>query len=267
LLIPDYCREIEAYLCRKNDGHLIRVTGPSFDLVAGWARRGVPIKVAFKGIDRHFERYYRQGPRRRPVKIDFCEADVLDAFDDWRRAVGLAAPPAGGTADPDKTDDDAQSGLEPGPPAASAGVGRESRKPDGELPPAAASRQGSLPEHLKRVVLRLTAARADSLDAAFDGLIDRVAMELDRARQARTLRGDARQSLIDRLEALDRELLRQARALLDEDVRSALSREADEELGPFRGGMSPDAFARAREAAVDRLVRERCNLPVVAYRP
>jgi len=56
--IAEFCREIETYLCRKNDGHLIRVTGPSFDLVAGWAARGVPLKIAFKGIDRYFERYY-----------------------------------------------------------------------------------------------------------------------------------------------------------------------------------------------------------------
>src|SRR5262249_39856306 len=58
-----YCREIETYLCRKNDGHLIRVVGPSFELVSGWARRGVPLKIAFRGIDRYFERYYRKGPR------------------------------------------------------------------------------------------------------------------------------------------------------------------------------------------------------------
>ena len=43
--IADYCREIEAYLCQKNDGHLIRVVGPSFGLVSAWAEQGVPIKV------------------------------------------------------------------------------------------------------------------------------------------------------------------------------------------------------------------------------
>ena len=36
----DYCREIEAYLCRKNDGHLVRIVGPSFNLVCGWYRLG-----------------------------------------------------------------------------------------------------------------------------------------------------------------------------------------------------------------------------------
>ena len=32
-----YCREIEAYLCRKNDGHLVRIVGPAFEQVCGWA--------------------------------------------------------------------------------------------------------------------------------------------------------------------------------------------------------------------------------------
>ena len=88
----EFCRELETYLCKKNDGHLIRVTGPSFDLVNGWAAEGIPLKVACAGIDRYFERYYRKGPRRRPVKIDFCEADVLDVFDEWRKAWELSLP-------------------------------------------------------------------------------------------------------------------------------------------------------------------------------
>src|SRR5262249_60738506 len=54
LKIEDYCREIETYLCQKNDGHLIRVVGPSFEIVSSWATRGVPIKIAFEGIDRYF---------------------------------------------------------------------------------------------------------------------------------------------------------------------------------------------------------------------
>jgi hypothetical protein len=258
LQIPDYCREIEAYLCRKNDGHLIRVTGPSFDLVAGWARRGVPIKVAFRGIDRYFERYYRQGPRRRPVKIDFCEADVLDAFDDWRRAVGIRAAPSG------RAGAEAVADISGSEPLETGASGPGSRDPDDDLRTSRSTgRHASLPEHLKRVVLRLTAARAGSLDPAFDALIDRVAVELDRARG---LRGDARRALIERLDALDREFLQQARAILDQDAASALSREAEAELEPFRDGMSPEAFRRAREAAVDRLVRERYQLPVIAFR-
>src|SRR3954468_24976239 len=103
LQTADYCREIETYLCRKNDGHLIRVVGPSFELVSEWAARGVPLKVAFRGIDRYFERYYRQGPRRRPVRIDFCEADVLDVFDEGRPPMGLAAATEPAADDADTT--------------------------------------------------------------------------------------------------------------------------------------------------------------------
>src|ERR671915_145319 len=90
-VVERYCHELERYLCRKNDGHLIRIVGPAFEQVCGWAARGVPLKVAQRGIDRYFERYYAKGPRRRPVRIEFCEADVLDVFDEWRRAVGIAA--------------------------------------------------------------------------------------------------------------------------------------------------------------------------------
>ena len=255
--IADYCREIETYLCRKNDGHLIRVVGPSFELVSGWAARGVPLKVACSGIDRYFERYYRKGPRRRPVKIDFCEADVLDVFDEWRRALGLTQASA-------VSRQSSIEGHESSVDGQSSVSGRESSDGDRRAP---GSRRQSLPEHLERVVLRLTSARArDSLGAECDGLIDRVAAELDAARaSAGGLRGDARRALIDRLSALDAELLRQARRALDGAATASLARDADEELAGFRGGMTAEAFARAREAAVDRLVRERFGLPTIAY--
>jgi len=237
LQTPEYCREIEAYLCRKNDGHLIRIVGPSFDLVSSWASRGVPLRIACRGIDRYVERYYAKGPRRRPVRIDFCEADVLEAFDEWRRTTGVAAGVVAGTP----RGDDA-------PPA-----GRRRSSP-------------SLPAHLERVVRRLTSARASGvLDGSFDRLIDGVSRELDAARQtAGGVRGQARQALVERLAALDREILQAARAALDEASRVQLKREADEDLAAFKAGMAVDAFARAREAAVDRLVRERFGLPTIA---
>jgi hypothetical protein len=229
----DFCREIESYLCRKNDGHLIRVTGPSFDLVSGWAAQGIPLKVACAGIDRYFERYYRQGSRRRPVKIDFCEADVLDVFDEWRRAVGVTAVPA-----------------VPGP-------ADSPEKPRGP----------SLPAHLERVLLKLTAARASGrLGDAFDALIDRVSAELETARaSAGGVRGDARQQLLARLGALDDELLREARSALNERQLADLTREAAEDLASFRERMAPDAFVRARDGAVARLLREQLGLPTLTF--
>jgi hypothetical protein len=238
--IAEYCREIETHLCRKNDGHLIRVTGPSFDLVAGWAKQGVPLKVACAGIDRCFERYYRKGPRRRPVKIDFCEADVLDVFDEWRRAVGISLQ--------------------------SPGVSPQSPSPQSPSLQSLSPRH-SLPAHLERVVLRLSEARArGTLGPAFDALIDRAAAELEVARTKTSgVRGEARQELVARLAALDAELLQRARALLDQPTRTALSNEVEESLAPFRAGMAPESFAHAHEQALDALVRERLRLPQIAY--
>ena len=45
---------------------------------------------------------------------------------------------------------------------------------------------------------------------------------------------------------------------------TAWQREADAEVAPFKAGMTADAFARAREGALDRLVRERYKLPSIA---
>jgi hypothetical protein len=233
LAIADYCREIEAHLCRKNDGHLIRVVGPSFDLVAGWAERGVPLKVALAGIDRYFERYYRRGPRRRPVKIDFCEADVLDVFDEWCRATGQFSI----------------------------------LNPHSSI--SASHSRASLPDHLMRVALRLSQVRAQApgeLGAGLDAIIDKVGGELDAARaRAGGLRGEARAALIARLAALDRELSAAARAALAGDALAALEKEADQELAPFRQQMAAEAHQRARDAALARLIRERSKLPTIAF--
>ncbi|MES1254447.1 MAG: hypothetical protein ABUS56_02485 [Acidobacteriota bacterium] len=240
--VADYCREVESFLCRKNDGHVIRLVGPSFDLVAGWATGGVPIKVALRGIDRYFERYYAKGPRRRPVRIDFCNADVLDVFDEWRRATGVTTS---------VTTDVAAGGTRAG-----------ADEPAGER--AEPVRHGpSLPAHLERVLRRLTSARvAGALDAATDDVLDRVSAELDLAR--RGVRGEARRALLDRLAELDRALLAATRARLDAAAEAELAREAEEELAGFRAAMTDEVFARARDAALDRLVRERANLPVIA---
>lgn len=233
--IAEFCQQIETYLCRKNDGHLIRVTGPSFEVVSRWARQGIPFKIACAGIDRYFERYYRKGPRRRPVKIDFCDADVLDVFDEWRRALGVTEA--------------TRRAVLSGPPERSRGP--------------------SLPAHLERVILKLSSARATGkLGDAFDALIDRVNVELETARASSGgVRGDARRALLARLAALEDDLLAAARASLDAAALAAVNREADEELASFRDRMSPDAFARARDGAVAHLVRERLGLPTLSFGP
>jgi len=230
----EYCREIESYLCRKNDGHLIRIVGPSFERVCGWAAQGIPFKIACQGIDAYFVRYYAKGARRRPVQIDFCENDILDAFDAWRRAVGVRLP-----------------GAEP--------AEEEAHKK---------RRKRSLPEHLDRVCERVTARRARMTPPPpdFDAALETVTKEAAAFRDmAGPIRGETRERVAARLVELDRMMLDAARAQMDRAALQSLRAEAAEELSAFRDRMPEETYRRAIESAVDRLVRTREQLPTVAF--
>jgi hypothetical protein len=228
----DYCRRVEAYLCQKNQGHLIRIVGPAFDAVCSWADRGVPLAIVCQGIDRCVERHNAKGARRRPVQIQFCEADVLDLFDDWRRTIGIGADEAAADADNRSVNDGAK--------------------------------HGSLPEHLERVIARLTMLRGGAvLDHA---LIDRIVRELDIVRaSAKGLRGRAREDVLDRLRRLDAELISQVRLGCRPDELAELRRQAEEELAPFKERLPADAYEQAAGACVERLLRVNTRLPRVAF--
>jgi hypothetical protein len=239
----EFCRELEAYLCRKNEGHLIRIVGPVFGTVTGWAEQGIPLKVAFRGIDRYFDRQ-RKTPRRRPVPIQFCEADILDAFDEWRRAVGMSATTARSLATP-------AANLSPAPLE--------------EPARGAVRRKTGLQTHIDRVMARLTQRRVDAgVASAFADAIDGILSRLDALRaDAKGLRGEGRERVVEALASLDRELLDAASAALDAAALAAVRGEASRELEPFRARMAPEAFARAADAAAERLIRERARLPVI----
>ena len=237
-----YCREIETYLCRKNDGHLIRIAGPAFELVSGWAEQGIPLRVAFEGIDRLFERYYRKGPRRRPVHISFCDNDVQDVFDAWRRATGV--PAAASTA--------------------VVGRARRARRPEEPEEEDRRRSRASLTKHLERTIAAITARRPGA--PGLDDALDQIVRELDLLRAGgRPLRGEARAAAMERLRELDARLSAEARAALSRQQAEALAREADESLAPFRGRMADDAWQGARDAAVDRAARAALGLPVIAF--
>ena len=232
----EYCREIEAYLCRSNQGHLVRISGPAFDKVCEWAAIGVPLKVAFQGIDRHVQRVAARGPSRRPVRIEFCEADILDAFDAWRRAVGVRTT------------------------AASEGEG--DAEVESEVTPR---RRQSLSTHIDRVIVRLTGLRTGpSSSSEWDAALDHIVGQLDALHQAaRGARGAARDAVAARLAALDARLIEAARATVGHSAAADIGREADTELEPFRGRMTSEAYRAARQRCTDRILRERLALPVL----
>jgi len=104
--------------------------------------------------------------------------------------------------------------------------------------------------------------------AEFAGRVDAAVRELDHlAADARAARGDRRAAIVDRLQALDGELLEAAMKETEADgsVLAALNREAEAELAPFMSRMPQQALDRARNAAFQRLLRDALSLPVLAY--
>ena len=233
---PDaYCRDVEHYLCRQNEGHLIRIVGPAFDMVRRWVSQGVPLTVVFRGIDRYIERYYAKGPRRRPVRVEFCESDVLDVFDQWRRAVGLSM-----------SDLSSSGSL---------------------VTPEPARRSQGLESHLARVLASFDHRAAEpGLSADVAEFFERTRAELETMRaSAKGLRGAKRQEQLDRLQQLDDELVAAGRRGLADGELADLTRTAEAELEPFLARMDPDAFGRAVRAATDRLIRQHARLPELLF--
>lgn len=224
----EYCRGLEAHLTRRNDGHLIRVVGPAFEMVRGWFERGVPFKIACHGIDRTVERYYAKGPRRRPVRIEYCDADVLDAFDEWRRAVGLRAA------------------------AEEASVSRPKRE--------------GLATAIRRAIARLTTLRASSSTRVIAAAtIDDAVRRLDElATRAERARGAARAAIVASLDEIDASLLSAAAQGATPEQLTDLHAQAERDLAPFRERMPADSYRATCRAAFLQLLRTQAQLPTLS---
>ena len=215
-------------------GTWYRIVGPAFETVRSWATQGVPLKVAFQGIDRCVERASARAGRRRPLRIEFCESDVLEAFDAWRRAIGVGATR----------------------------VSEEGAAEEW----GSTTRKGSLAAHVERSLSRLLVVKVGRDQPAFDAVVTRVTTELDRlAETAKSARGEARAGSIARLAELDADLMAAARATVSEGASAALQREVDAELAGFSGRMPAESIEKARALTFDRLLRESLNLPVLSY--
>ena len=223
-----YCRDVEAYLCRRNGGHLIRLVGPSFEMVRDWAAQGIPLTVVCDAIDRVVDRAERKGGRRRPLRVEFCEGDVLDGYDRWRRAVGVLQADAADAATP---------------------------------------KRSSLTAHLERVSVQLaTLLGSDRVPETVRVLLPAMLSTLDTLKaDSGHARGAAREAMLAELESLDRGLVDAAIAGLEPAARDTLTTEASRDLAPFRDRLTPDQFATSHQAAFERLVRAARGLPVVRF--
>jgi hypothetical protein len=233
--VGDYCRRIEAHLTRVNEGQLIRIVGPAFALARAWALEGIPLSVVCHGIDQKAERH-RAGRSRRPLRLEFCEADVVTVYTQWQRAVGVRRAGAGAV-------NEAAVSIEP----------------DQESRPQALSRQ------LERVIDKLSrlVGRLDLSDR-FREDVGRVLQEVSDLRETiKGTRGAARAELLERLPALDGVLIEAARAELGTPGLDALERQASAELSAFRSRLTPEAWSNALALSVVQLIRAHLGLPTL----
>ena len=226
-----YCRDVESYLCRRNDGHLIRIVGPAFELVCTWAQKQIPLSVVHKAIDRVVGRRESSGIVRRPLRIEYCEDDVMELFLEWRRAVGTSS-------DNNLQTDDANM-----------------------------SRRFSLVAHLDRVILELTKWHSQNKQPAQTvDAVKNIIEKLDGLRSgAKRATGAERNCLIEELRKIDRLLLLAGWENLSPSTSKALQIEAEEALSAYRDRMTDQVFKGAVRSEIDRLLRDRLSFPRIKF--
>jgi hypothetical protein len=75
-----YPEEIEALIVRFHGRPLSPI---EFDRARQYEEDGIPITVVLRGIE---QRAMRQ--MRTPFRLAYCNEDILEAYDDWKRAIG-----------------------------------------------------------------------------------------------------------------------------------------------------------------------------------
>jgi len=239
----EYCRAVESLLCRKNDGHLIRVVGPAFEMVCSWEETGIPLGIVERAIERRHLRYCGDGARRRPLRIEFCEGDVLDLFDQWRRAVGIS-----------QTVKEPFVGVSAAPESAV------------ERPNSRATLVAHLDEVIARLELWSEMPTGVSNDSELSRRVSKIVESVNLFRKSsESLRGRAREEVITKLKSFDEELMMSIRASADQILTRKLETEARASLEPFRSRMASEAFQDAVTIATDRLLVSHFRLPPLLY--
>ena len=230
--LGEFCRSVEEHLARVNEGQIIRIVGPAFELVRGWALEGIPLSIVTHGIDLKAERH-RAGRSTRPLRLEFCEADVRDVYTRWRRAVGLVG--------------------------AAGEFGHVTESAETEKRPSLSRQVDRALDKLSRVAGRL------DLPEGFRDEVSRAIEELSAVRDAaRTARGEARHELAARLPPIDARLVTAGRNALESAVEARLRAAAETDLSPYRARLTPEIWRRSIERALDQLIRDHLGLPTLA---
>src|SRR5262245_35038251 len=193
----------------------------------------MPLSIVTHGIDLKAERH-RAGRSTRPLRLEFCEADVRQVYTRWCRSVGLTASGPKAEASPESRETEKRPSL--------------SRQVDRAL------------DKLSRVSGRL------DLPEAFRETVGQAINELSVVRDAsRTARGDARKALTSRLPTVDMALLGAGRDALKAEVLDRLRRTAEADLAPYRRRLAAEIWHRGVDRALDQLIRDHLGLPTLSF--
>ena len=222
----DYYRTIEEEFNRWRGAPII-LSPRDWSLIGEWRETGVPLRIALQGIANVFEAFARRpSTARRINSLSYCRQEVLALHELY---LGLRGAAAG--------------------------------RPEGTVP---VDTVGVVLRHLGRLARRVREAMAHCSMTRLDplvGVLAGVAAELKRIRRdvrtGATETGDLERML---REFDDRILATARRALPAETVRT-LEETCDQQLGGQADRMSPEAYARTRQALFAHMLRRQCALP------
>lgn len=257
----NYFTEIEDTFIRRR-GKSLLLSPLDWALIEGWKRRGVPLYVALRAIEKSFDSHESK-PRKRSVKsLFYCEEEVAAQFADWlesQRGASIV---------------DDESDLLPNGASSVETSGAASHSSNGDASEriiieesvddyASPFSRMAILEHLSKSRARLAEACAHrACSPQFAETLWRILTRLDE------LEGDwsvGERPSAERLEAaltdLENLLERQIIAdLLPEDL-SVRQKRAAEQLRPYRARMDADVYEQTRERLMLKELFVERNLP------
>jgi len=231
----NYFTEIEEEFVRRRGSHLL-VSPLDWSLIETWKQRGIPLRVALRGITQSFDSYDKNVRRGRKVNsLFYCQQAVEEAFQQYREA-HTGANPEGGAEVEKRAADQA--------PAAS--------------PLAPDSLRYALHEQ-REAMSRLSLESVD--DWVLAEAFNRAARRLSEIIQDLNPSVGSMEQLDADLGLIEAFLLEALRQHAGETELARLRQQGDQELKPYRKGMEPEIYDQTLNNWMARKLREQYRVP------
>jgi hypothetical protein len=221
----NYFTEIEEHFQRRRGGVLLLST-LDWALIETWKDAGVPLEAVLSGIDAAFDRYHQRPSRSKKVNsLAYCAQEVLTAAENMKKAsVGTAQE-----AKSNRAFDSAE-------------IAKFLRRCARDLESAKLpSRPGISPEMVAHEIAQTLIDLATEIAA--NPLLKRL------------------QDLERRLTVLEEKFFAILLAAVPDDDALSVRAQADRDLAPYRGKMSPGQVEQLQKQYVHKKLLEKYGLP------